>query len=258
MNYQITLNRETLQFLQDNNVNDRFTKLDALVDLLESVAGEPTPNVNFTTTITDLADEWGWNRTNVRLFLNSLENLGLLSLDRQGKTTLITLGASFGEQEASVRVLDDEQRDWLRFIMGMASLDCVISMFGRSFDALDDCFDKISNPEEVGRRLRDIVGHLILDKLIMSQEDDETRLVDDVLRSLFIDECRLDLGEFIRLLAFGGLSILKGEDNASPVANLGEQTLRKLQAVFSYYKSWIGQSQPRRQASECPRMHPNA
>jgi hypothetical protein len=240
MNYQTTLNSDMLHFLQDNACDgERYSKLEAFVYLLDSVAehsGAVAPNGQLDTTISELAEAWNWHRTNVRLFLTSLENLGILSMDRQGKSTTVTIAATFGEHEPAVRLLDDEEREWLRFIMGMATLDSCLGLFSGGLDSFEAKLESINDPSAIGARLRSLVSHLLLNRTNTLQDDDT---VDEALRSLFVDDCKLDLTQFLSLLSLGGLAILREDSDDHSVFELNEHLLRKLQTVLNYYTHWI-------------------
>jgi hypothetical protein len=242
MNYQTTLNSDMLHFLQDTTCNgERSSKIEAFVYLLDSVAenaDNAAPNGQLDTTISELAEAWNWNRSNVRLFLTSLERLGVISMNRQGKLTTVSIAASFGEEKPTVRLLDDEEREWLRFIMGMVTLDSCLALFSDGVDSFSDKLEEIHDPKATGSRLRSLVSHLLLNRTCTLQDDSD---VDEALRSLFVDDCKLDLVQFLSLLSLGGLAIIKDLSEEDSICELSEHVLRKLHTVLRYYAPWLEQ-----------------
>ena len=85
INYRIIADKELLEFLRSEE-EDRFSKMDALCDLLDKAAGENRESLTyfgtavtlrkgqFVTTVSNLARQWKWHRATTRSFLDALEN----------------------------------------------------------------------------------------------------------------------------------------------------------------------------------------
>lgn len=94
-NYSVSLSRPVLKFLKESTPSDsdRSAKFDAFVHLLESAAessgngttdgsGTILPKGRFMTSFSELAEIWNWHRGNVRMFMQSLVNLGAITMER--------------------------------------------------------------------------------------------------------------------------------------------------------------------------------
>jgi hypothetical protein len=249
--YNITVSAPLLSFLQESPSDTDYhpySKYKAYVFLLSAAAGAASHSDDhlrpgqFETSYSELAGIWNWHRSNVRQFLGSLEDLGALTLERQGKTTIITLPISFEGQAAPVRLLDGEERQWLRFVFGMASLDEFVSMFESAVRESEAELAKLSAdceapiPAELGARLRVLLNHLMLRSTHILPSDPH---LDDALRDLFIDDCHSDLQQLFTLLSVGGVSVLcEGLDETSPY-RVSESAMGRLQEILRFYAPWL-------------------
>jgi hypothetical protein len=250
IHYNITISQPLLTFLQETtDDSNRFNKYEAYVYLLESAA-EAVPQSDshlhrgqFVTSFSELAEVWNWHRGNVRLFLSSLENLGALTLDRQGKSTIITLPLSFEGEANPVRLVDVEERQWLRFLFGMAALDEFLSIFDAAMLQTEEALAELADPEaplagEIGSRLRLLLNHLMLRSTNILPSDQR---LDTALRELFVDECHSDLQQLLALLSIGGFSVVgNASDEPSPY-KVTENAMSRLHEVISYYAPWLEQ-----------------
>ena len=87
INYRIIADKELLEFLRSDE-EERFSKMDALCDLLDKASGESRDSLTyfgttvtlrkgqFVTTVSNLARQWKWHRATTRSFLDALENFG--------------------------------------------------------------------------------------------------------------------------------------------------------------------------------------
>jgi hypothetical protein len=131
-NYDITISRETLTFLQeaDNDTNsNRFSKYDAYVYLAESAAEAEHDSEShlypgeFATTYADLAEVWNWQRNNVRLFLDSLEELGAIAMAHDDKSIVVAMPFACEEDAEADDLFSAEEREFLSFLCGIAAVN---------------------------------------------------------------------------------------------------------------------------------------
>ena len=102
INYRIIADKELLEFLRSDE-EERFSKMDALCDLLDKASGESRDSLTyfgttvtlrkgqFVTTVSNLARQWKWHRATTRSFLDALENFGMARIDAHKKFFLITM-----------------------------------------------------------------------------------------------------------------------------------------------------------------------
>jgi hypothetical protein len=250
-NYNITISQPLLAFLEEaNDDNSRFNKFEAYVYLLEAAAeaGAAT-NSNllpgqFVTSLSELAEAWNWHRGNVRLFLNSLENLGALTMERQSKSTIITLPLSFDGDANPGHLLNEEERQWLRFIFGMAALDEFLDIFSNAIIQSQEVLTELVESKgpiagEVGSRLRVMLNHLMLCNVNIFPSDPN---LDEVLRELFVEECHGDLLQFYTLLSIGGFFVVGQAREEDLSFQVSDRAMSRLNEVISYYSPWLKKS----------------
>lgn len=251
--YHITLSRALLKFLQEDSCTDdsRFSRYDAFMHLLDAAAEDvhrtemdketiSTAKGEFVTSYSELSEIWNWHRSHVREFIQSLAEFGILTTGRIRKKLLVTLPLHFDGDKVPVRLLDEEQRRWYRFIIGMTSLDEFLSLFDSAMTEAEAGLGTESMEaaaDNVGERIRRLLDHLMLHAVNIHPCGKE---LDSALRSLFIDECGSDLMSLLSLLSFGGLDILRtSEDEASPF-HLSDEADRHLRTVLKHYSAWLG------------------
>lgn len=247
--YHITLSRSMLKFLQETSCTDgsRFSRFDAFLYLLDSAAQDvrrteadketiPTVKGEFATSYSELSEIWNWHRSQVREFIQSLIGLEVLTTGRVRKKLLVTLPLHFDGDKVPVRLMDEEERSWLRFVIGMTSLDEFLSLFDSAMTEAEAGLMG-TDADNVGERIRHLFDHLMLHAANIHPCGQE---LDSALRSLFIDECGSDLMYLLSLLSFGGLDILRtSEDEASPF-HLSDEADKHLRTVLKHYSAWLG------------------
>ncbi len=264
--YNITLSRQVLTFLQEASLVDgnRFSKLDAYVHLLDSAAdaagearinGEPVAlsKGQLVSSFSELAEVWNWHRGNVRLFIQSLENLGAISTERAGKKLIITLPILFEGDTSPVRLIGEEERGWLRFILGISSVDEFFSLFDRAMNEAETSLaESPSNAEApevtaaaIGNRLRRLLDHLVLHASDFAVGTPELH---EALHHLFAVECNCDLMLFLSLLSFGGIANIKESAGDTAPIQLSDEARNGLRIIVTHYSKWLGrenaQAQP--------------
>lgn len=247
--YHITLSRSVLKFLQETSCTDgsRFSRFDAFLHLLDSAAEDvhrtgadketiSTVKGEFVTSYSELSEIWNWHRSQVRVFIQSLAGFGVLTTGRIRKKLLVTLPLHFDGDKVPVRLMDEEERSWLRFVIGMASLDEFLSLFDSAMTETEAGLTG-TDADNVGERIRHLLDHLMLHAANIHPCGQE---LDSALRSLFVCECGSDLMSLLSLLSFGGLAILRpAEDKASPF-HLSEEAGIHLRTVLKHYSAWLG------------------
>lgn len=249
---------ELLKFLQDTSSVDtnRFSKLDAYIHLLESasessievkISGEPVTlsKGQLVSSFSELAEVWNWHRGNVRMFIQSLINLGAVTTERVSKKLIITLPLLFEGEASPVRLIDREERGLLRFILGISSVDEFFDFFDRAMDEAESSLSEQSDNTEIserstiaiGNRLRKLLDHLVLhasDFAIGSPE------LHEALHHLFAIECNCDLMLFFSLLSFGGISnIMESSGDNAPI-QLSDEARNDLRIIVAHYSKWVG------------------
>ena len=256
--YSITMSRQLLTFLQDTASVDanRFSKLDAYIHLLESATDSPIEvrisgesvtlsKGQLVSSFSELAEVWNWHRGNVRMFIQSLINLGAVTTERVSKKLIITLPLLFEGETAPVRLIDREERGLLRFILGISSVDEFFEFFDRAMDEAESSLSESSDDTEtpgrsiiaIGNRLRKLLDHLVLHASDFAIGTPELH---EALHHLFAIECNCDLMLFFSLLSFGGIAnIMESSGDKSPI-QLSEEARDDLNIIVAYYSKWLG------------------
>lgn len=253
-NYSVSLSRQVLKFLKESTPSDsdRSAKFDAFVHLLESAAessgngttdgsGTILPKGRFMTSFSELAEIWNWHRGNVRMFMQSLVNLGAITTERAGKRLLVTLPLLFKDDTTPVRLPDEEEQAWLRFILGISTVDEFFSLFDTAMNEAETKLSEIygdgNDLAAVGERLRRLLDHLLLHAANIPTPGRELH---EALGNIFVNECRTDLQLFLAVLSFDGISSLGLPPCDHPLSRLTEQSRNELRLIFEHYSSWVG------------------
>ena len=267
--YDIKMSRQLLTFLQDTEQADanRFTKFDAFIHLLESAADEsgevkisgdsmPLSKGQLVSSFSELAEVWNWHRGNVRMFIQSLINLGAVTTERVSKKLIITLPLLFKGETSPVRLLDREERGLLRFILGISSVDEFFDFFDRAMNEAESSLSESPSDTEIpersamaiGNRLRKILDHLVLHASDFATGTPELH---EALHHMFAVECNCDLMLFFSLLSFGGLSnIMESSGDTTPV-QLSDEARNDLRIIVRHYSKWLGHEK----SSAAPDIH---
>lgn len=253
-NYSVSLSRPVLKFLQESvpSDSDRSSKLDAFIHLLESAAessgsgtmdgsGTILPKGRFMTSFSELAEAWNWHRGNVRMFMQSLVNLGAITMERTGKRLLVSLPLLLEDDTTPVRLPDEEERAWLRFILGISTVDEFFSLFDAAMNEAETGLSEISGDGKdiaaVGERLRRLLDHLLLHAANIPNPGRELH---EALGNIFVNDCRSDLKLFLAVLSFDSISALGFSPCDHPLSRLTEQARNGLRLIFEHYSSWVG------------------
>lgn len=252
------MSRQLLTFLQDTSQIDvnRFSKLDAYIHLLESAAdssneikisGEPVTlsKGQLVSSFSELAEVWNWHRGNVRMFIQSLINLGAVTTERVSKKLIITLPLLLEGETSPVRLVDSEERGLLRFILGISSVDEFFDFFDWAMNEAESSLSESSSDTEVSERSNTAVGNRLrklLDHLVLHASDFAigTPELHEALHHLFAIECNCDLMLFFSLLSFGGLAnIMESSGDKIPI-QISEEARNDLSIIVTHYSKWLG------------------
>lgn len=256
--YNITMSSQLLKFLQDTSSVDanRFSKLDAYIYLLESATASPMEvrisgesvtlsKGQLVSSFSELAEVWNWHRGNVRMFIQSLINLGAVTTERVSKKLIITLPLLFEGETIPVRLIDREERGVLRFILGISSVDEFFDFFDQAMNEAECSLSEQSYNTEIpehsaiaiGNRLRKLIDHLVLHA---SDFTIGTPDLHEALHHLFAIECNCDLMLFFSLLSFGGIAnIMESSGDKTPI-QLSEEARGDLNIIVAHYSKWLG------------------
>lgn len=256
--YSITMSSQLLKFLQDTAQVDtnRFSKLDAYIYLLESatdspvvvrIAGESVTlsKGQLASSFSELAEVWNWHRGNVRMFIQSLINLGAVTTERVSKKLIITLPLLFEGEASPVRLVDREERGLLRFILGISSVDEFFDFFDEAINEAESSLSESASDAEIpertaiaiGKRLRKLLDHLVLHASDFASGTPELH---EALHHLFAIECNCDLMLFFSLLSFGGIAnIMESSVDNVPI-HFSEEARNDLRIIVAHYSEWLG------------------
>lgn len=256
--YSIKMSRELMTFLQDTTPVDanRFSKLDAYIHLMESatdsshevkISGESVTisKGQLVSSFSELAEVWNWYRGNVRMFIQSLINLGGATTERIGKKLVITLPLHFEGEVSPVRLVDREERGLLRFILGISSVDEFFDFFDQAMNEAESSLSESPSDTEIserstiaiGNRLRKLIDHLVLRASDFASGTPELH---EALHHLFAIECNCDLMLFFSLLSFGGIAnIMESAGDTAPV-QLSDRARDDLRIIVGHYTKGLG------------------
>ena len=252
--FYLTANMKLFRCLQEDRPEDggRLSRYSAFVYLLEHTNRQPGTVTasgqeiflsagQLVTSYSELAAIWKWSRDNVRNFFLALEKTETVSLERRGKTTIISLPVGMADASEPARLPTRDERDRLRFIFGAMSLEEMAEMLESAISGTERDIDRLKseNPGDtgIGRRLLRLVNHLVLHPSGFFPKDDR---VADALRGLFIEDCGSDLARFFTLLTIGGLKLVDDRcDNTEFPLSLPDKTMRLLAVVLEYYSPFI-------------------
>ena len=222
INYRIIADKELLEFLRSEE-EDRFSKMDALCDLLDKAAGENRESLTyfgtavtlrkgqFVTTVSNLARQWKWHRTTTRSFLDALEGFGMARIDAHKKFFLITMNYTLPETEGlQPRMMSPEEERINKWICGYLCLEEMAESAVQFITTTEHILSMpvTDNGAGVGERLHKLFAHVILQRTNLFPANPTLSVT---LERMYSEVCHRDLAIFLQLLASAGLNLLGGQ-----------------------------------------------
>ena len=135
INYRIIADKELLEFLRSDE-EERFSKMDALCDLLDKASGESRGSLTYfgatvtmrkgqiVTAVGTRDRQWDWRRETASRDLDALENFGMARIDAHKKFFLITMNYTLPETEGlQPRMMSPEEERINKWICGYLCLE---------------------------------------------------------------------------------------------------------------------------------------
>ena len=231
---------------------ERLTRLEAYLDLVDKAAAQYVPKDlykqdfslsqgQFVVTITELAECWHWHRATVRSFIEQLEDLGQLYVQRLPKSQVITI-SSFVATDAS-SLLDEcivdlrqKMNDVLsKWRSGQINTETCANLCEHLYTkAISDISDLLlmdengnecDNPPITYEQIKHAVIIAAIGTISASVLGHSLKITDDTYADTLIDFLEEDLGadweSFIKaakaladLTIYGSSADLKGESDA--------------------------------------------
>ena len=222
INYRIIADKELLEFLRSEE-EDRFSKMDALCDLLDKAAGENRESLTyfgtavtlrkgqFVTTVSNLARQWKWHRATARSFLDALEGFGMARIDAHKKFFLITMNYTLPETEGlQPRMMSPEEERINKWICGYLCLEEMAESAVQFITTTEHILSMpvTDNGAGVGERLHKLFAHVILQRTNLFPANPTLSVT---LERMYSEVCHRDLAIFLQLLASAGLNLLGGQ-----------------------------------------------
>ena len=222
INYRIIADKELLEFLRSEE-EDRFSKMDALCDLLDKAAGENRESLTyfgtavtlrkgqFVTTVSNLARQWKWPRATTRSFLDALEGFGMARIDAHKKFFLITMNYTLPETEGlQPRMMSPEEERVNKWICGYLCLEEMAESAVQFITTTEHILSMpvTDNGAGVGERLHKLFAHVILQRTNLFPANPTLSVT---LERMYSEVCHRDLAIFLQLLASAGLNLLGGQ-----------------------------------------------
>lgn len=222
INYRIIADKELLEFLRSEE-EDRFSKMDALCDLLDKAAGENRESLTyfgtavtlrkgqFVTTVSNLALQWKWHRATTRSFLDALEGFGMARIDAHKKFFLITMNYTLPETEGlQPRMMSPEEERINKWICGYLCLEEMAESAVQFITTTEHILSMpvTDNGAGVGERLHKLFAHVILQRTNLFPANPTLSVT---LERMYSEVCHRDLAIFLQLLASAGLNLLGGQ-----------------------------------------------
>ena len=222
INYRIIADKELLEFLRSEE-EDRFSKMDALCDLLDKAAGENRESLTyfgtavtlrkgqFVTTVSNLARQWKWHRATTHSFLDALEGFGMARIDAHKKFFLITMNYTLSETEGlQPRMMSPEEERINKWICGYLCLEEMAESAVQFITTTEHILSMpvTDNGAGVGERLHKLFAHVILQRTNLFPANPTLSVT---LERMYSEVCHRDLAIFLQLLASAGLNLLGGQ-----------------------------------------------
>lgn len=258
INYRIIVNKELLEFLRSDE-EDRFSKMDALCDLLDKASGENRNSLTyfgtavtlrkgqFVTTVSNLARQWKWHRATTRSFLDALEGFGMAKIDAHKKFFLITMNYTLPETEGlQPRMMSPEEEHINKWICGYLCLEEMAESAVQFITATEHILatPMTDNGTGIGERLHQLFSHIILQRTNLFPVNP---VLSATLERMYDEVCHRDLAIFLQLLASEGLNLI-GEGHpelvqylSSLIPDKASDDLRRLWEYYTPYFEGINQ-----------------
>ena len=168
---RIIVRMSLLEFLKEKS-DQRWSKLEAFLDLVDKASVQYIPKElykqdvslsegQFAITITELADCWHWHRATVRTFIEQLEEMHLIEVNRLPKSQIITFPAlaatssSSPIDEALVEFRQKMQSALSEWRSGkMSATDCAVTceqLFSQAVTHAADLLKDYMNGNPIGK-----------------------------------------------------------------------------------------------------------
>lgn len=253
INYRIIADKELLEFLRSDE-EDRFSKMDALCDLLDKASGENRDSLTyfgttvtlrkgqFVTTVSNLARQWKWHRATTRSFLDALESFGMARIDAHKKFFLITMNYTLPETEGlQPRMMSPEEERINKWICGYLCLEEMAESAVQFITTTEHILSMpvTDNGADIGERLHKLFAHVILQRTNLFPANPTLSVT---LERMYGEVCHRDLAIFLQLLASAGLNLLGGqrpEVQEYLSALLPDKASEDLRLLWEYYAPYF-------------------
>lgn len=253
INYKIIVDKELLEFLRPEE-GKKFSKMDALCDLLDKASGEKREKLvyfgtvvtlrkgQFVTTVSSLAKQWKWHRATARGFLDTLENFGMAKIDAHKKFFLITMNYTLPETEGlQPSLMTPEEEHINKWICGYLSLE---EMAESAVQFITSTENLLAMPvtdkgQGVGERLHKLFSHIILQQTNLFPANP---LLSDALEKMYCEVCHRNLTMFLQLLSSAGLSLIAEQHPELPQLlppSILERASESLHQLWEYYAPYF-------------------
>lgn len=256
VNYKIIADKELLEFLRPDE-EEKFSKMDALCDLLDKASGEKREKLvyfgtaltlrkgQFVTTVSNLARQWKWHRATARGFLDALEDFGLARIDAHKKFFLITMNYTLPETEdLQPRLMTPEEEHINKWICGYLSLE---EMAESAVQFITSTEHLLAMPvtdkgKGVGERLHKLFSHIILQQTDLFPVNP---MLSEALEKMYCEVCHRDLTVLLQLLSSAGLNLIAEQRPELPqhlLPQIPERASESLRQLWEYYAPYFGRT----------------
>lgn len=253
INYRIIADKELLEFLRSDE-EERFSKMDALCDLLDKASGESRDSLTyfgttvtlrkgqFVTTVSNLARQWKWHRATTRSFLDALENFGMARIDAHKKFFLITMNYTLPETEGlQPRMMSPEEERINKWICGYL---CLEEMAESAVQFITTTEHVLSMPVTdsgagIGERLHKLFAHIILQRTNLFPTNPT---LSATLERVYCEVCHRDVAIYLQLLALAGLNLIDVQCPKVPeylLALIPDKVSEDLRLLWEYYAPYF-------------------
>ena len=253
INYRIIADKELLEFLRSDE-EERFSKMDALCDLLDKASGESRDSLTyfgtnvtlrkgqFVTTVSNLARQWKWHRATTRSFLDALEKFGMARIDAHKKFFLITMNYTLpGTEGLQPRMMSPEEERINKWICGYL---CLEEMAESAVQFITTTEHVLSMPVTdsgagIGERLHKLFAHIILQRTNLFPANPT---LSATLERVYCEVCHRDVAIYLQLLASAGLNLIDVQCPKVPeylLALIPDKVSEDLRLLWEYYAPYF-------------------